>query len=68
MKNKKAYAVMIAKVVAVIAIPFAASGVAGLIWTSEQTLLPAGIVLIAAFVVCIYLSSKIVRKYSSEYL
>ena len=53
---------MIAKVVAVIAIPFAASGITGLIWNAEETLLPAIIVLVIGFVVCIYLSRKIVRK------
>ena len=53
---------MIAKVVAVIAIPFAASGITGLIWNAEETLLPAIIVLVIGFAVCIYLSWKIVRK------
>ena len=62
MKNKKAYTVMIAKIVAIIAIPFAASGIVGLIWNAEQTLLPAIIVLIIGFVVCIYLCRKIVKK------
>ena len=62
MKNKKAYTVMIAKIVALIALPFAVSGIIGLIWNAEQTLLPAIIVLIVGFVGCIYLSSRIVRK------
>ena len=62
MKNPKEYCLMIAKVVALIAIPFAASGITGLIWNAEETLLPAIIVLVIAFVVCIYLSSKIVKK------
>ena len=62
MRNQKAYTVMIAKIVAVIAIPFAASGIVGLIWNGEQTLLPAIIVLIIGLVICIWLSSKIVRK------
>lgn len=63
MKNEKAYAVMIAKIVALIAIPFAVSGIVGLIWNAEQTLLPAILVLIVGFVVCIWLSSKIVKKF-----
>ena len=62
MDNKKEYCLMIAKVVAVIAIPFAASGITGLIWNAEETLLPAIIVLVIGFAVCIYLSRKIVRK------
>ena len=62
MKNEKEYCLMIAKVVAIIAIPFAASGITELIWTAEETLLPAIIVLVIGFVVCIYLSRKIVRK------
>jgi len=63
MKNEKAYAVMIAKIVALIAIPFAVSGIVGLIWNAEQTLLPAILVLIVGFIVCIWLSSKIVKKF-----
>ena len=62
MKNKKEYCLMIAKVVALTAIPFAASGFTGLIWNAEETLLPAIIVLVIGFVVCIWLSRKIVRK------
>ena len=62
MKDKKAYTVMIAKIVALIAVPFAAGGIVGLIWNAEQTLLPAILVLIVGFIVCIWLSSKIVKK------
>jgi len=60
--KRKAYCVMIAKIVAVIAIPFAASGITGLVWNASQTVLPAEIVFIAAMAVCICWSRKIVRK------
>ena len=62
MKNKKAYAVMFAKITAMMALPFAVSGIVGLIWNAEQTLLPAIIVLIVGLVVCLYLSTKIAKK------
>ena len=62
MKDGEAYAVMIAKVVALVAVPFAISGTVGLIWTSDQTLVPAIIAFIASLVACIWLCRKIVRK------
>ena len=62
-RHKKEYCIMIAKIVAVIAIPFAVSGIVGLIWNSDQTLIPEIIVFIIAFTVCIYFSRKIVRNF-----
>ena len=62
MKNKKAYAVMFAKIIAMMAVPFAISGIVGLIWTSEQTLLPAIIVLVVGLAVCLYLSTKMEKR------
>ena len=61
-KNKKKYAVRFAKVLAVTAIaPFAAA-ITGLIRIAEETLLPALLVLITAFIVCMYFAPKIMDK------
>ena len=62
MRNKKAYALMFAKIIAMMAMPFAASGIVGLIWNEDQTLVPAIAVLIIGFIACLYLSTKIARK------
>ena len=62
MKNKKAYAVMFAKIIAMMAVPFTVSGIVGLIWTSEQTLLPAIVVLIIGLFIGFYLSTRIAKK------
>ena len=63
MRNKKAYAMMFAKIIAMMAVPFAVSGILGLIWNADQTLVPAIIVLIIGFIACLYLSTKIAKKY-----
>ena len=62
MKNKKACAVMFAKIIAMMAAPFAVSGIVRLIWNAEQTLVPAIIVLVIGLVACLYLSTKIAGK------
>ena len=63
MRNKKAYALMFAKIMAMMAITFAASAVVGLIWNAQQTLVPAIVVLIIGLVVCIYISTKIAKNH-----
>ena len=63
MKNKRAYALMFAKIMVLMAVPFAVSGIVGLIWNADQTLLPAIIVLVIGFVACLYLSTRIAKKY-----
>ncbi|MBQ9031057.1 MAG: hypothetical protein IJ106_06345 [Parasporobacterium sp.] len=62
MGNRKVYCLMIAKIVAVVSLPFTASGITGLIWNSDVTLVPAIIVFIIAMVACIYWARRIVKK------
>ncbi len=61
-KNKKKYAVQFAKVLAVSAIAPFAGGITGLIWNAEQTLIPALLALITAFIICMVFAAKIMDK------
>ncbi len=61
-KNKKRYATQFAKVLTVTAAAPFAAGITGLIWNAEQTLIPAILVLIASFFICMYFAAKIMDK------
>ena len=63
-RTSKMYVAQIAKIVAVCAAAPALSGLAGLIWNAQTTLLPAFIVLILAFIICIYIGVRIMKKYT----
>ena len=60
-RNSKAYVLRIAKITAVCASAPLLSAVTGLIWNMETTLLPALLVLIIGFVICIYLGVKRIK-------